>query len=404
MGSGETAFGLIEPFAQAYELLNGVQPDVGAFTSLLQENGGLEPGRLRRLKRRFLSFRGHAPRWAVDPFELLTALGGNDLGRATYASDASLDRWVRYCWDIDPISTAHALPKQTVPNISLREPVTADEGLAAAFASEASELITAETLEIAVAVGPRETLSAVWDRNEPALWSAWANLPSRVGVPEGASPRSHYDWAIPIVALRRDPASLSRVLRRYPEAIDDLVAIVDSKPSRTDFELDLAGDAKTHIRDRLQGADAHLAGLARLSDHDALPRHLDIRAWRRLLAHSKDEAVHATAYLIARTAPPDHWDIAVLSVGSLYGVLDGDGGAEAWKRLSPHIRGDRYSWDRCNRLIADYADQIKRLDDPTRRDAMSLLQSRSNEAAVALAEQLRPDHSKKFNLFDPWTW
>jgi hypothetical protein len=114
--------------------------------------------------------------------------------------------------------------------------------------------------------------------------------------------------------------------------------------------------------------------------------------------------VQATAYLIARTAPTDHWAIAVFAVSALHSTLGGNGGSDAWKRLSPHIGGDWNTWDRCGRLIDDYADQVKRLEDVTKLEAIRLLDELNPSAAATLAEQLRPAKSKKFNLFDPSTW
>ena len=54
VASGEKAIGLIEPFAEAYELLNEPRPPVEAFSALLDRYDASEPRRLRRLKRRFL--------------------------------------------------------------------------------------------------------------------------------------------------------------------------------------------------------------------------------------------------------------------------------------------------------------------------------------------------------------
>ena len=267
VGSGERAVGLIEAFAEAFGLLNDKSPSLDAFTSLLLTHKGTDPRRLRRLKRRFLGFQRERPRWAVDPFQLLRALAEAPLGNAVYASDASLDRWIRLCWDIDAQRTASLLPKSDLELVGApARPLTAVEGIAAAFATQASELLTPATLNIAARLNRPAALAAVWDRNETELWSAWAQLDPPLPMPAASTPATEYDWSVPVKGLRSNPMALSRLMQQHPEALDALISLADSAPARTDRELNLNADAKRHIRTRLEGSDPELVGLARLAD------------------------------------------------------------------------------------------------------------------------------------------
>ena len=126
--------------------------------------------------------------------------------------------------------------------------------------------------------------------------------------------------------------------------------------------------------------------------------------WRQLLTNSSDEAVLATGYLIARSGRDGLWEIATLTAALLYRTLSSEEAFEAWERLSEHIRGDRETWDRCGRLIEDYADMVRHLNDNLKVEALALLQKRNPAAARALETALRPPKSKKFNWLDPTTW
>jgi hypothetical protein len=168
--------------------------------------------------------------------------------------------------------------------------------------------------------------------------------------------------------------------------------------------LDLTGDAKRYIRNRLEKADAEIVGLARLADHGTLPRRLDPPTWRPIVSHTSDEAVLAIAYLIARSGQPEQWEIASLSAAALYRLLAAEPGTAAWTRLERHLRGDRESWDRCGRLVADYADVIRHYNDDTKVRALSLFSRTHRPAAQALENALRAPKSKKFSFFDPTTW
>ena len=223
-------------------------------------------------------------------------------------------------------------------------------------------------------------------------------------MPAASTPSTEYEWNGPVKGLRGNPRALSRLLRQHPEAMDALISLANSSPSSTDRELDLNDDAKRYIRTRLEGSDPELVGLARLADDRALPARLDVAAWRQLLTHSADEAALATGYLIARSGRDGLWEIATLTAAFLYRTLSSEDAFEAWQRLNPHIRGDRKTWDRCDRLIEDYADMVRHLNDDAKVQALALLQKRTPAAARALETALRPPESKKFNWLDPTTW
>jgi hypothetical protein len=404
VGSGEADVDLLVTFTQAFDLLQTPHSRANDLTSILDKASARAPARLRRLKRRFLSFDDIRPRWKVDPLDLLNTLARGPLGRSVYAADASIDRWLRYSWDLDAPSTAAILQSVEHFVISDQDVATAADGLATAFDAQASGLITAETLDLVASLSPSTALNAVWERNQPAMWRAWVNLGSRVDVPDGPPVVGEYDWSIAVGAIRHDSRALSRVLRRHPQALDYLIAIADGDPAESDLSLDLARDARRYIGGRLEGDDPFLSGLARLSSDGYLPTRLSVDRWQRLLRESADEVVHATAYLICRSASANHWRVAAMSMLTLHQVLEGDGGEHAWRRLTGHLRGDRHSWDRCGRLLDDYAGQLRRLDDSTKQKALRLIHNQSNRIETGLIERLRPPKAKKFNLFDPSTW
>jgi len=404
VGSGEKALTLMELFEQAFILLEETRPPVEALTRLLENYRATEPRRLRRMKRRFLGFYRDRPRWDVDPFDLLGALASGALGTFVFASDASIDRWLRRCWDRDPEATARLLPEGETIHEASTKPQRASDGIALAFATHASNLITPETLALATTLNPGAAMAAVWDRNESALWRAWSELDRAVAVPDRESPTEGYDWSTPVAALRAKPGRLSQFLRRYPEALDTLIVLANTSSAYSDHQLDLTAEARQYIRSRLETPDPYLIGLARLSDPDTLPRSLDSTAWRTLLSGSKDEAVTSTAYLIARAGGPGLWEVATLATASLYQILASEKATEAWSRLDPRIAGDRRSWDRCGRLIDDYSHVLRKFPDSTKSQALSLLKKQNEDSAKALAARLRPPKSKGFSLFDPSTW
>ncbi|MGZ4314203.1 MAG: GAP1-N1 domain-containing protein [Gaiellaceae bacterium] len=406
VGSGERAVGLMEPFAIAFDLLQALNPSVDAFSQLLEDYRGDEPRRLRRLKRRFFSFQREEPRWRVDPLDLIRALASGKLGSAVYASDASLERWLRRCWDEDPFATAGVLAHARADeHASPVGPRTASEGISLAFASEAPELITPGTLAIAARLNPGAASGAVWDRNETELWRSWAELGDQFPVPRGSVPTDGYEWHCPVGALRNDPTALSRLLRQYPEALDVLVDVVDANPLTADLSIDLTADAKKSIRDRLETPDAQLAGLARLADPDVLPRRLDLASWNELLT-SGDDAVAATAYLAGRVAGPKLWETTTLAMAVLYRTLSGRTVPDAWSRLDARIRGRRKSPDRRARLVDDYSHLLRGFSDSSKRSALTLLGRLNPDAATAVRGRLESESKKPkaFNLFDPTTW
>jgi hypothetical protein len=405
VGSGEKAVGLVESFAEAFLVLTDVTPSVDALNEFLVGTRAVEPRRLRRLKRRFLSFVRDEPRWAVNEFDLLADLAAGPLGAAVYASDASLDQWIRHCWDRDPLRTGELLLRTGFDTGPHPEgPPTAIEGIATAFASQASDLITPTTLGIAVALNRDAATAAIWERNEPGLWRAWGDLDPPVPLRPRPEKKAAYDWQTAVNALAESPAALTALLRQVPAALDALITLSNGGDLPQASSLDLTGDAKRYIRDRLRRADPEIVGLARLADHRTLPRHLDPPTWRPIVSDTTDEAVLAVAYLIARSGRPEHWEIASLSAAALYRLLAAQPGIAAWTRLERHLHGDRESWDRCERLVTDYADVVRRYNDDTKVRALSLLSRTHPPAARALEKELRPPKSKKFNFLDPTTW
>jgi hypothetical protein len=408
VASGEKAPGLMVTFAEAFEILNAPLAPVGELTNLLKTYRGIEPRRLRRMKRQFLSFQRHAPRWDVDPFDLLHALARDDLGKAVYASDASLDQWLRYCWDIDPRKTAQLLPNPDPERVEIPTgPPTAREGLAAAFTTQAPQLITPATLAIAAEFNPSAALATVWEHNDGALWRAWSALDRRLGVPGGDCPSQGYDWAVSLEATRDHPEALSAILRRHPEALDTLIALADTAPSESDHLLDLTSDAKRYLRNRLETSTDQLEGLTRLSDADTLPGRLNVAAWVPVVLRSTDEAVSATAFLISKEAGAEAWEIATLSTAALHHMLSTSEASNAWDRINRHIRGDRNSWDRCGRLVDEFSRLVRHYPDDVTAKAVALLRRRDTAAAKALEARLRAQASKsknKFRFFDPSTW
>lgn len=404
VGAGEVSIGLVEPLAQAYGLLGVHTATVEDFVTWLDKHRGSDPKRLRRLKRRFLGFKDGEPRWAADPIDLLQSLAAGALGSAVYASDASLDQWVRLGWEVSPEQTADLLNRaeQTSSESPGQQP-TATRGLAEAFSSQASRIIMADTLSLAVGFDRETAFAAIWERNEPGLWRAWSELeePSRVGHP---APDEPYRWEVPVGTLRVDTEAIGRLLRHHPEALDALISLANHAPAASDGHINLTGDAKRYIRNRLEGPDPELVGLARLSDHGALPKRLTVEHWVPIVANSADDVVVATAYLIARQAPASHWEVATLAVAALYRALADRSASEAWLRLSPHIRGDRDSWDRCGRLTGDFAEVVRHYNDDTKVKTVSLLERTNGSASRSLEQALQSSKSKQFKLLDPTTW
>ncbi len=404
VGAGERAVGLVEPFADAFLLLQEPkEASVQCLVDWLQQHHGLEPRRLRRLKRRFLGFDDDLPRWRVDPFDVLGELIGGELGRATYASDSSLDQWIRTCWYADPQRTVRALDGANADAPADAErPVTAAQGLTEAFSTVASRLITPGTLALATRLNPDAALGAVLDRDDPDLWRAWAELDDKQRGVRAGEVEVH-DWTIAVRALRENADWMSRLVRRFPASLDALVGQASKQPLPTDGLIGLTAEAKRSIRDRLEVADPELLGLARLADDAVLPRRLDVDAWRGLLKRNDDAAL-CVGYLISRDASQDHWEVATTAMAELYARLGREPAPEVWRRLDPHLRGDRTSWDRCKRLAVDFASVVRRYDDEVKSKTVHKLTRLNGAAANALDEALRPSKSKKFNLFDPATW
>lgn len=407
VGSGERAVGLMQPFARTYTMLTDRELTPDAFAEVLTEYKGAEPRRLRRLKRRVAGFQRSGPAWQIDPFDLLDAYATHELGGMVYASDASLDRWLRTSWEIDPRRTVAILGSVTGDSEAPAGPPTAREGLLGVFAANAPELMTPNTVAIVASLQLDTVLRTIWASNDPALWTAWADLEPSVEVPHGdLVPAS--EWGTVLQAVRGQPTAISRVLRRYPEALDHLIVLAETKPQAQDLKLDLTGDAKRLIRHRLEHDSERLVGLARLADTRTLPRSLLPDPWTRTVEMTKDEVVHAVAYLIARNAGSAAAPIAVLAFAQLHRTLASGGDSPAWDRLNPLVRGDRGNWDRCGRLAEDFVHLVRSYPTDLRVESVTALRTVNSEAASAVERGIRSgvskDKRKKFRIWDPTTW
>ncbi len=407
VGSGERAVGLMRPFAEVYTLLTEGDLTPDAFARILTEYKGNEPRRLRRLKRRVAGFHRNAAAWRIEPFDLLGALATHDLGNMIYASDASLDRWLRICWDVDPRRTVDTLRAVVGDPEAPAGPPTAREGLVAVFEANAPDLLTPNTVAIAANLHRDTVLRAIWASSDAALWSAWADLAPPVDVPYG-DPGPGIEWETVLQAVRGNGSALSRILRRYPEALDHLIGLAEIDPQPTDLTLDLTGDAKRLIRFRLEHDETLLSGLARLADDRTLPSALQPQPWTRTVQESKDEVVHAVGYLIARNGGPAAYDVTVNTFARLYRTLNGDGGTAAWDRLSRELRGDRTSWDRCARITEDFVHLLRIYPADIQVEALATLRTTNPTAANAVERRIRSEVGKErrkiFRVWDPTTW
>lgn len=408
VGSGERSIGLMVAFARVYSMLAEERLDPDSLTNLLTEFRAVEPRRLRRLKRRVFGFQRGTPLWQMDAFNLLGSLANHDLGNMVYASDASLDRWLRLCWERDAARTVEVLATVDRETEAPQGPLTAREGLSSVFEASAPDLITPNTVGIAAALQDVAVARAIWGSNNAALWTAWADLDPPIEVPNGDS-FADFTWAAPLTGSRHSAAALSRVLRAYPEALDHLIVLADDEPAPSDLVLDLAADAKRLIRYRLEHDGTRLRGLARLADTDHLPRTLNVDAWTVVVRDANDAVVVAVAYLIARKAGASASLLAVDAFTDLYRELGREGAnTAAWDRLSQKIGGDRGSWDRCDRLAQDFAQLLRTYPTTTTAAAVERLRERDVRAASAVEQRIRSEvekeRRKKFRIWDPTTW
>lgn len=407
VGSGERAVGLMQPFAEVYTLITAGDLTPDGFAGILTEYKGNEPRRLRRLKRRVTGFQRGEAAWRIEPFDLLDALATHDLGSMIYASDASLDRWLRSCWDTDPRRTVDTLRSVIGDPDTPAGPQSAREGLVAVFEANAPDLLTPNTIAIAATLHRDTVLCTIWASNDPTLWAAWADLDPPIDVPYGDS-ATDFDWDTVLQAVRKNSRALSRILRRYPEALDHLIGLAETNPQPTDLGLDLTGDAKRLIRFRLEHDADHLTGLARLADDRTLPRALQPESWTRTVKKSKDEVVHAIGYLIARHGGDVASDVAVHTFARLFRTLNGDGGTAAWDRLGRQIRGDRGTSDRCARITEDFVHIIRSYPADQRVEALTILRAANPTACNAVEGRIRSEvgkeKRKKFRIWDPTTW
>ena len=273
------------------------------------------------------------------------------------------------------------------------------------FDANAPDLITSNTVAIAASLHQDAVLGTIWASNDPALWAAWGHLDPPIDVPYG-DPAPDFRWETVLQAIRLNGPALSRILRRYPEALDHLIVLADSDPQLTDLTIDLTEDAKRLIRFRLEHDSDNLSGLARLADKRTLPRALQPEPWTRTVKKSKDEVVHAVGYLIARNSGPAASDITVHTFSLLYRTLSGNGGTDAWDRLHHQIRGDRGGWDRCSRLTEDFVHVIRSYPTDVRVEALAALRTSDPTAGNAVEQRIRSEvgKQKKFRIWDPTTW
>ncbi len=400
VGSGERDYTLVTTFAEIYTLIetnNTSDPTeaIDRVETMLAATGS-DQGELRRLKRRLLSFRDERPRWSIDPVTLLEAIAHRPLGTMTTAEDASLEQWVAYAWQTDPVRTAAIMsesgsrPKPGEPNAQL-----AKHGIAAAFDGAIKRLVTPATLGTAADVAPVQVVRIMIDRGDPALWHAWSQLPKptrRRTLHEPVRGESS-TWRRPAVeGARGEPEALRDLLDACPEAVDDLIEEVASQPSPRDADLyPLPRVPARRLRQHIEEAadPAHVRAVSYLASPSDLPKVAYWQAWERAVAAQGDEVVAAVAYLLGRRASDERGvHLAAAAFALLNSVLATTTGTHAWARLNDEIGGDRGTWDRCQRLTDDFAKAVGNLSDSNASRVISVVHRTNTRAALALTDRL----------------
>lgn len=422
VGSGERDHRLIATFAEIYLLL-GAAPgnDSVRLAEEVLQRAGPGTGDLRRLKRRLLSFTESRPRWAVEPTAVFAALTTGRLGEVVAAEDASLDRWVHAAWLADPELVVRTVRSGVGPDAT-QQPAEDDdmvavhaaerrapakEALPAAFDGAFTELLTPVTLAIAADLAAERVLAVLLSRADAQLWQAWAALPptARKATLAGLHD-APADWRVAIGVLRGQPDPLRDLLSTRPDATDAVVEAVVSAPQRDDASLyPLPGKAARVVRDRAEEADTpqRVRALAYLASPSELPRKAQWPVWLKTLDTGHDPVVAAIAYLLGRKAGGQRpLEVAAAAVAVLYPVLAAGPAHSVWSRLDDQVTGDRKHWDRCRRLIDDFAKATAKLDDTAASALLGAVHARHAPAARALADSLdrRRKSDSRWSFFD----
>jgi len=398
VGSGERDPGLMITFARLFTLLNetrGSSETIRQAEDLLRSLGS-RPNEMRRLKRRLLSVEHGRPRLAVPAPLIVEALAHQALGEMTAADDASLGEWIALAWKTDPDRVARILGAADTPGEPIEVAPTllpARAGLARAFDESFDKMFSPATLGPLAALAPERVGSELVRRQDPTLWTAWASLPDhdrrRTLAQRREQPRPQF-WGLAMRGTRHEAAALRDLLIAYPEAVRDLVDVITESPSPSDLaHYPLPEAAARFIRDDLATASdvPRIRVLARLASPAELPKRADWQAWSRAVGEDEDEVVRAIAYLLGRRA--DNFDglqMAAVALACVYPLLATGRGDQAWERISPHISGDKQSWDRCRRLVEDFAKGLAKRDDATAARLLGAVHGQHPQAALALTD------------------
>lgn len=405
VGSGQRSPSLMVSFATAFGLFE--KPREGAipqFTALLDQVGAAQPDRLRRLKRRFLGFERSEPRWAVDPFALLGELVEGALGGMIYTADASLDRWIALWWETDAARTASMIGRSASPVVDVPlQRRTVREDLSDAFHVSAVSLVTPATLGIAAEIDRYAARAALWERGSEDLWKAWLTLPNRSWYLDQEHDGTRFRPAVR--ALRSSPDGMHDFLKKHPDAVIELIDEVGREPRDVDLAIDLPGGAARRVQDLLEQGDERVAALLRLANPSHLPRRLSSERLVRALGEGNSEAgILGLAYLIARRGDDELLTTAAARAFSgFYDALASRAPEGSWAKVSPVLRGDRASWDRCGRLAEDFAHELSGRPSNVRDAVLENVGRLSKAAHMALATATASKSKKRgFSLLNPF--
>ena len=407
VGSGETSTRLMVPFAEAFALIGDSAPSATDFSDSLARCSATEPARLRRLKRRMLVADATVARPKFESLEVVRQLALGQLGEFVFAKDASIGGWLQGSWSADAAETLRVINLAGESGSgALSEEATARESLGASLERELPGLIAPESLEVALELQPTVAIRAIWRRNEPELWRGWARVGRGFASSGPEDSATDFAWSIPLDAVRDDPNSLYKFLRRHHAALEALISLADQDPRQVDLTVHLPREIRRKIARRTETAVTELRGLARLSRPESVAGWLEPEPWLDSLRSSDDDILAVTAYSIARRRPRRLAQVLAHSFARLFDALATKPADEAWQRLAVVTRADVEGWDRCPVLTEDYS---KNLRSGTAEDALWALmqvEETSERAADGLREALKHagQHGKRFHLFDPKTW
>ncbi len=402
VGSGQRSATLMPMFDEAFRLLD--EPGtavVDRFVRLLLEADAAQPDRLRRLKRRTLGFERGFPRWRADPMTVLAELATGQLGDSVLRADASLERWIPLWWNIDPARAVDLIGAARSTELDVPvEHRTAREGLADAFASSASSLITPETLVVAARMAPDAARAALWERASEPMWREWVHLPNRSWFLDHPHDGTVFEPAVR--AARPHPDALRDLLRKHPDAVLELVDEIVRMPRREDDEIDPPKDANKRLKQMLENGDVRSGAILRIADVEDVPQMVRDDALAAATM-SPDLVGTVAAYAVARFSQDDtlvkHGAVAF---ARLYDALASSDASPTWEKLSKVV-GDRNSWDRCGRLAQDFAKQVKKRPAIVQDQVLSAVARRSVTLADVVSRYVELDEPRRLKRFGtPW--